>query len=100
MLDENDVGHLGLAGVKTCLRVLGLGDVKLIAMIAAFLGFWPAVLALFLGTILCSAYALTLMLRGRANALTRLPLGTFLSIGGLLAALIGPPLIAWYTSLL
>ena len=79
---------------------LGLGDVKLIAMIAAFLGFWPAVLALFLGTILCSAYALTLMLRGRANALTRLPLGTFLSIGGLLASLIGPPLIAWYTSLL
>jgi leader peptidase (prepilin peptidase)/N-methyltransferase len=79
---------------------LGLGDVKLIAMIAAFLGFWPAILALFLGSILCSAYALTLMLRRRADALTRLPLGTFLSIGGLVAALIGTPLIAWYTTLL
>jgi leader peptidase (prepilin peptidase)/N-methyltransferase len=79
---------------------LGLGDVKLIAMIAAFLGFWPAILALFLGSILCSAYALTLMLRRRADALTRLPLGTFLSIGGLLAALVGTPLIAWYSSLL
>ncbi len=79
---------------------LGLGDVKLIAMIAAFLGFWPAVLALFLGSILCSLYALTLLLRRRADALTRLPLGTFLAIGGLLAALFGTPLIAWYSSLL
>ena len=79
---------------------LGLGDVKLIAMIAAFLGFWPAILALFLGSILCSGYALTLMLRGRASARSRLPLGTFLSIGGLIAALLGTPLIAWYSSLL
>lgn len=27
---------------------MGLGDVKLLAMIAGFLGFWPAMLALFL----------------------------------------------------
>jgi leader peptidase (prepilin peptidase)/N-methyltransferase len=79
---------------------LGLGDAKLVAMIAAFLGFWPAILALFLGFILCSIYALTLMARGRATTRTRLPLGTFLSIGGLIAALLGGPLIAWYTSLL
>jgi leader peptidase (prepilin peptidase)/N-methyltransferase len=79
---------------------LGLGDVKLIALIAAFLGFWPAILALFIGSILCSAYAVVLMLTRRATATTRLPLGTFLSIGGLIAALLGTPLIAWYTSLL
>jgi leader peptidase (prepilin peptidase)/N-methyltransferase len=79
---------------------MGFGDVKLIAMIAAFLGFWPAILALFLGFILSSVYALTLIARGRATAATRLPLGTFLAIGGLTAALIGTPLIAWYTSLL
>ena len=79
---------------------LGLGDVKLIAMIAAFLGFWPAILAFFLGAVLCSAYALTLIFRRRATALTRLPLGSFLSIGGLIAALVGTSLITWYTSLL
>jgi leader peptidase (prepilin peptidase)/N-methyltransferase len=79
---------------------LGLGDVKLIAMIAAFLGFWPAILALFLGLILCSGYALTLIVGRRATATTRLPLGAFLSIGGLIAALLGAPLIAWYSSLL
>ena len=79
---------------------LGLGDAKLMAMIAAFLGFWPAVLAMFAGFILCSAYALTLIVRGRATTTTRLPLGTFLAVGGLFAALIGAPVIAWYTSLL
>ena len=79
---------------------LGLGDVKLLAMIAAFLGFWPAILSLFLGVILTSAYALTLLVRRRANALTRLPLGTFLAIGGLIAALFGASLIGWYSSLL
>ena len=79
---------------------MGLGDAKLLAMIAAFLGFWPAMLALFVGVVLCSAYAVTLMARGKAGAMTRLPLGTFLCLGGLVAALVGTPVIAWYSSLL
>jgi leader peptidase (prepilin peptidase)/N-methyltransferase len=79
---------------------LGLGDAKLLAMIAAFLGFWPAVLALFVGVVLCATYALVLILRKKVTAATRLPLGTFLSFGGLIAALVGTPLIAWYSSLL
>ena len=79
---------------------LGLGDAKLLAMIAAFLGFWPAMLALFVGVVACSGYALVLMARGRASAATRLPLGTFLCAGGLVSAVVGAPLIAWYSSLL
>jgi leader peptidase (prepilin peptidase)/N-methyltransferase len=79
---------------------LGLGDVKLVAMIAAFLGFWPAIFALFAGAVLCSAFAVVLLARGKASAVTRLPFGSFLAIGGLLAATLGPGLIAWYQSLL
>lgn len=79
---------------------MGLGDVKLMAMIAAFLGFWPATLALFVGVILCAAFALALMAQGRADGKTRLPLGTFLSVGGLIAALFGTRIIDWYRSLL
>jgi leader peptidase (prepilin peptidase)/N-methyltransferase len=79
---------------------LGLGDAKLMAMLSAFLGFWPAMLAFFVGIVLCAGYALTLIARRRATALTRLPLGTFLSLGGLFAALFSTPLITWYTSLL
>jgi leader peptidase (prepilin peptidase)/N-methyltransferase len=79
---------------------LGVGDVKLLAMIAAFLGFWNAMFALFIGVILAAIYAITLLARRRATATTRIPLGTFLCLGGLLAALLGDPLIAWYRSLL
>jgi leader peptidase (prepilin peptidase)/N-methyltransferase len=79
---------------------LGLGDVKLLAMIAAFLGFWPAILTLFIGTLLASAYGLLLIVRRRADGLTRLPLGSFLGAAGLFAALFGNRIITWYTNLL
>jgi leader peptidase (prepilin peptidase)/N-methyltransferase len=79
---------------------LGLGDVKLLAMIAAFLGFWPAIVALFIGVLTSTVYALLLLIRGRASALTRLPLGSFISFGGLVAALFGQQIITAYTSIL
>ena len=79
---------------------MGLGDVKLLAMIAGFLGFWPAILSLFIGVLLASGYALTLLARGRAGTATRLPLGSFLCTGGLIAALFGTRLIDTYQSFL
>lgn len=78
---------------------LGLGDVKMLAMIAAFLGFWPALLTLFAGVLMASAYGSAMLLRGRANSLTRLPLGSFLGAAGLLAAVYGEAVFAWYFSL-
>lgn len=78
---------------------MGLGDVKLLAMIAAFLGFWPAILALFAGVLTASVYGIALLARGRANAATRLPFGSFLAAGGLLSALFGHVLIDKYTAL-
>ena len=79
---------------------LGLGDVKMLAMVAAFLGFWPAVLTLFFGVTLACAWAVGLMARGKAGALTRLPLGSFLGVAGLVVAVIGNQIIFWYRSLL
>jgi leader peptidase (prepilin peptidase)/N-methyltransferase len=78
---------------------MGLGDVKLLAMIAAFLGFWPAILALFAGVLAASVYGVALLARGKAHATTRLPFGSFLAAGGLIAALFGPTLIDKYISL-
>ncbi len=79
---------------------MGLGDVKLLAMIAALLGFWPAVLALFFGVLAASLLGTALLLTGRGGAATRLPFGSFLGAGGLVAALWGPQIIAWYRLLL
>lgn len=77
---------------------MGLGDAVLLAMIAAFLGFWPAMLALFLGVVLAALYAIVLLARGKANGTTRLAFGSFLALGGLIAALHGNRLIDMYLS--
>ena len=68
---------------------LGLGDVKLLAMVAGFLGWWPAMLTLFVGVMLAAAYGVALLARGRAGAATRIPFGSFLGIAGLLTAVGG-----------
>jgi leader peptidase (prepilin peptidase)/N-methyltransferase len=79
---------------------MGLGDVKLLAMIAAFLGFGESLLALFAGVLAASGYGLLLMARGKAGAASKLPFGSFLAAGGLCSALFGAAVIHWYTSLL
>jgi leader peptidase (prepilin peptidase)/N-methyltransferase len=79
---------------------MGLGDVKLLAMIAAFLGFWLAVLALFLGVLLATLYAVVLLVRGRAGAASRLAFGSFLALGGLVCTQFGERIISMYTALL
>jgi leader peptidase (prepilin peptidase)/N-methyltransferase len=79
---------------------MGLGDVKLLAMIAAFLGFWGAILALFVGVMAASVYGVALVARKKAGAESKLPLGSFLAAGGLFAALAGPRVVDWYMGLL
>ncbi len=79
---------------------MGLGDVKLLAMIAAFLGFWPAVLSLFVGTLAAALYGAFLLARGKAGVTSKLPFGSFLCIGGLIAAQFGNRLIDRYIALL
>lgn len=79
---------------------MGLGDVKMLAMIAAFLGFWPAIVALFIGVLTACAYAVTMLARGRATASTRLAFGSFLGLGGLVSAWYGDRIVGWYSRLL
>lgn len=78
---------------------MGLGDVKLLAMIAAFLGFWPSILALFIGVFVASLYGAVLLVRGKAGAASRLPFGSFLCLGGLVSAVFGNGLIDRYIAL-
>ncbi|WP_348266500.1 prepilin peptidase [Edaphobacter paludis] len=79
---------------------MGLGDVKLFGLLAAFLGFWSSALALFAGLLIASIYAIVLLARGKAGATSKLAFGSFLAIGGLIAALYGEKLINAYKMLL
>jgi leader peptidase (prepilin peptidase)/N-methyltransferase len=78
---------------------MGLGDVKMLAMIAAFLGLHQALLALFFAVIVGALYAIALMLaRRQVTSQTHLAFGSFLALGGLASALLGQPILAWYIS--
>jgi leader peptidase (prepilin peptidase)/N-methyltransferase len=74
---------------------IGLGDAKLMAMLAAWLGLPGALLSFFFGVILGALVAIPLLLTKRA-ATAKLPLGTFLCIGGIVTALWGRQIIDTY----
>jgi len=81
---------------------MGLGDAKLMAMLAAWLGLPGALLAFGLGAILGSVVALVLLAvpAARSGAESwggvKLPFGTFLCVGGIVGALWGQSMIAAY----
>ncbi len=79
---------------------LGMGDVKMLAMIGAFLG-WKAVLVtLVLSSFSGAALGLALIAAQRGGMKLALPFGTFLAVGAIAAMLVGDPLIAWYAGFL
>lgn len=78
---------------------LGLGDAKLMAMLAAWLGLPGALLSFAIGVVLGSLVAIVLLVRrreGESWSAMKLPLGTFLCIGGIVSSLWGQPIIAAY----
>jgi leader peptidase (prepilin peptidase) / N-methyltransferase len=75
---------------------LGFGDVKMLAMIGAFIGWRLTLLALIVASLAGSLVGLTLILSGRGNMKSALPFGTFLALGAAFAAVLGPGLLTWY----
>ena len=77
---------------------MGMGDVKMLAMIGAFLG-WPLMLlTLIIASFAGALFGGVMMASGRGGMQAALPFGTFLAIGALAAAVTGDPIISWYLS--
>jgi len=73
-----------------------MGDVKMLAMIGAFLG-WPLMLVtLVLASFAGSAVGVGLLISRRGDMKAALPFGTFLAIGALVAAVAGNAFLDWY----
>jgi leader peptidase (prepilin peptidase)/N-methyltransferase len=75
---------------------LGLGDVKMLAMTGAFLGWKGVVVSLFVGAASGAIFGLTLMALGGAGLRSKLPFGAFLALGALVALFAGPELLRLY----
>ncbi len=77
---------------------MGMGDIKLLAMLGAFMG-WKAILpTIFIGSLIGSLVGVPLMLIKRASGKLAIPFGPFLSLGAVVYLLWGPDLISWYLS--
>ena len=75
---------------------LGMGDVKLLAMIGAFLGWKLVLLTLVFASFTGSLGGGVLIASGRGSMKYALPFGTFLAVGALFAATWGDPIADWY----
>ena len=86
-------GYYRLRGVEG----LGMGDVKMLSMIGAFLGWKLMLVTLILGSFAGSLIGVGVIALGRGGMKAALPFGTFLAVGALTAAVAGDPLVEWYT---
>jgi leader peptidase (prepilin peptidase) / N-methyltransferase len=78
---------------------MGMGDAKLAALIAAWLGPIQGLLVLFLGVLAAALYGIGVsIVRRRFDATAPLPLGSFLCAAALFALFQGQHALAWYAS--
>jgi leader peptidase (prepilin peptidase)/N-methyltransferase len=81
------------------IEAMGLGDVKMMFMVGAYLGWRLTILNIFLGVLSGSLIGIVLMARqGKRNMQMLLPFGVFLGIGAIAALLIGRQIVEWYAA--
>jgi leader peptidase (prepilin peptidase)/N-methyltransferase len=79
------------------IEAMGLGDVKMMFMVGAYLGWRLTILNIFMGVFSGSLIGIALMLRqGKRNMQMLLPFGVFLGIGAVAALLVGRQIVEWY----
>lgn len=79
---------------------MGIGDVNMLALIGAFLGWQGVLTTLVLATASGALVGIAMLLLGRMGMRSRLPFGLFLALGGLLTLFLGEQLVAYYSQLL
>ncbi len=79
---------------------MGMGDIKMMLMVGAFLGAKRTLLTIFAGSLLGSVLGIAFILLRRKDSTYELPFGTFLGMAALLVAFFGTPAVNWYESLM
>ena len=80
-------------------EAMGFGDVKMMLMVGAFLGWRLTILTIMIGALSGSLAGIAVMYRrGGRNLQMMLPFGIFLGIGSIVSLLFGSRIIVWYAS--
>jgi leader peptidase (prepilin peptidase) / N-methyltransferase len=77
-------------------EAMGLGDVKLMAAIGAFLGWRAALFTVFASSLVGGVVGLALILMKRTDWQSRIPYGPYIVIGSLTWIFFGQQLVGWY----
>jgi len=78
---------------------MGGGDIKLIAMIGAFLGWRNVLLTIFIAALTGSILGLYLMIVLGKDRKYPVPFGPFLALGAVVSLCWGPEILIWYSQL-
>ena len=80
-------------------EAMGLGDVKMMFMVGAYLGWRLTTVTIFLAVLTGSLVGIALMLRrGQKDMQMLLPFGIFLGAGAIISLLVGRYIVAWYAA--
>ncbi len=75
---------------------MGGGDIKMMAMVGAFIGWKGVLLVTFIGSLTGSLVGIILMVFKGKNRKTKVPFGPFLALGSLITLFLGGKIITWY----
>ncbi|MDH5667020.1 MAG: A24 family peptidase, partial [Nitrospira sp.] len=79
---------------------MGGGDIKLLAMIGAFLGWKPALMTILVGSLLGSVVGVTLIVAQVIKREDYIPFGPFLVCGAVVSLFFSDPILHWYQGVL
>ncbi len=79
---------------------MGMGDVNMLALVGAFLGWEGVAITLFTSALAGAVTGLALVATGKLNLRSKLPFGTFLAFGGVVALFWGDRIAAYYRDIL
>ncbi|MCL5061684.1 MAG: prepilin peptidase [Nitrospiraceae bacterium] len=75
---------------------MGGGDIKLMAMVGAFMGWKAIFLTTFIGSLVGSVVGIFLMVFKGKGRKTKIPFGPFLALGSIITLFFGGEILRWY----
>jgi leader peptidase (prepilin peptidase)/N-methyltransferase len=79
-------------------EAMGGGDLKMLGMVGAFLGWQGVVITFFIGFMVGGVFSGLLLAARKVRLASEIPFGTFLAIGAMVASFWGLRLLNWYLS--
>jgi leader peptidase (prepilin peptidase)/N-methyltransferase len=98
-LDPETVAHMEAVSDEIVVpqEAMGLGDVKFMAAIGAFLGWRAVIVTLFISSVVGSMIGLTAIALGKRAWSTRLPYGPYIAIGAVICVFWGDDIMKLWT---